>query len=125
MTSSVPGLLRENFTIEGLSDDEVRIGDRYRIGAAVFEVTQPRVTCYRVGIRMDDPRMPALLISHHRPGFYFRVLREGGVRPGDAIVKVAAGKHILTVTGLKRDKFDQTFTVNGETYLNVDFTPDK
>ena len=51
------GQFGENFTIEGLPDDESRIGDRYRIGGALFEVTQPRVTCYRVGIRMDEPRM--------------------------------------------------------------------
>ncbi len=54
----VHGQFGENFTVEGLSDDEVCIGDRYRIGTAVFEVTQPRVTCYRVGIRMNDPRIP-------------------------------------------------------------------
>jgi ferredoxin-NADP reductase/MOSC domain-containing protein YiiM len=92
------GQFGENFTVRGLPDDEVCIGDRFQIGEALFEVTQPRVTCYRVGIRMDEPRMPALLISHHRPGFYFRVLREGGVRPGDAIVKVAAGPEAMTVT---------------------------
>ncbi len=51
-----PGQFGENFTVEGLPDDEVCIGDRYRIGGAVFEVTQPRVTCYRVGIRMDEPQ---------------------------------------------------------------------
>src|SRR5580765_245419 len=70
------GQFGENFTVEGLSDDEVCIGDRYRIGGALFEVTQPRVTCYRVGLRMDDPAIPALLVSHHRPGFYFRVIEE-------------------------------------------------
>ena len=80
------GQFGENLTVQGLTDDEVCIGDRYRIGSAVFEVSQPRVTCYRVGIRMDDARMPALLISHHRPGFYFRVLREGIVQAGDEIV---------------------------------------
>ena len=85
----VYGQFGENFTIDGLSDDEVCIGDRYRIGSALFEVTQPRVTCYRVGIRMNDPRIPALLVSHHRPGFYFRVLEEGDVEAGDEIVKVA------------------------------------
>jgi MOSC domain-containing protein YiiM len=68
------GEFGENFTVEGLSDDEVCIGDHYRIGSAVFEVTQPRVTCYRIGIRMNEPQMPALLVSHDRPGFYFRVL---------------------------------------------------
>ena len=93
----VYGQFGENFTVEGLADDEVCIGDRYQIGGAVFEVTQPRVTCYRVGIRMDDPRIPALLVAHHRPGFYFRVLTEGEVRPDDEIVKLAAGPEALTV----------------------------
>ena len=91
------GQFGENFTVEGLPDDEVCIGDQYRIGAAVFEVTQPRVTCYRVGIRMNEPRMPALLVAHHRPGFYFRVLQEGEVGSGDDIVKVADGPERITV----------------------------
>ena len=93
----VDGQFGENFTIEGLSDDEVCIGDRYQIGTAVFEVTQPRVTCYRVGIRMNDPRIPALLVSHRRPGFYFRVLEEGEVQTGDQIVKLASGPEQMTV----------------------------
>ena len=91
------GQFGENFTVEGLADDEVCIGDRYRIGNAVFEVTQPRVTCYRVGIRMNELRMPALLVAHHRPGFYFRVLQEGEVGSGDEIVKIADGPERITV----------------------------
>ena len=91
------GQFGENFTAEGLADDEVCIGDRYRVGHAIFEVTQPRVTCYRVGIRMSEPRMPALLVAHHRPGFYFRVLQEGEVGAGDEIVKVADGPERVTV----------------------------
>ncbi|MCU7727756.1 MOSC and FAD-binding oxidoreductase domain-containing protein [Actinoplanes sp. KI2] len=91
------GQFGENFTVDGLADDEVRIGDRYRIGSALFEVTQPRVTCYRVGMRMADPRMPALLVQHRRPGFYLRVLDEGEVRAGDEIVKVADGPEAMTV----------------------------
>ena len=75
------GQFGENFTVEGLGDDEVCIGDRYRIGSALFEVSQPRVTCYRVGIRMREPQMPSLLVAHHRPGFYLRVLEEGVVGP--------------------------------------------
>jgi ferredoxin-NADP reductase/MOSC domain-containing protein YiiM/ferredoxin len=93
----VYGQFGENLTIEGLSDDEVCIGDRYRIGTAVFEVTQPRVTCYRVGIRMNEPRIPALLVSHRRPGFYFRVLEEGEVQAGDEIIKLASGPEQMTV----------------------------
>jgi ferredoxin-NADP reductase/MOSC domain-containing protein YiiM len=93
----VHGQFGENFTIEGLADDEVCIGDRYRIGDALFEVTQPRVTCFRVGIRLGVPEMPSLLVAHHRPGFYLRVLEEGEVEAGDAIVKVADGPERLTV----------------------------
>jgi ferredoxin-NADP reductase/MOSC domain-containing protein YiiM/ferredoxin len=93
----VYGQFGENLTIEGLSDDEVWIGDRYQIGTAVFEITQPRVTCYRVGIRMNDPRIPAMLVSHRRPGFYFRVLQEGEVQAGDEIIKLASGPEQMTV----------------------------
>src|SRR5215510_12264496 len=99
-TDFVPGQFSENFTIEGLPDDAVCIGDRYRIGGALFEVTQPRVTCYRVGIRMDEPRMAALLVSHQRPGFYFRVLEEGEVGAGDEIVRVAQGPERMTITAV-------------------------
>lgn len=96
-TDFVHGQFGENFTIEGLPDDEVCIGDRYQIGSAVFEVTQPRVTCYRVGIRMNEPRMPALLTGSGRPGFYFRVLKEGEVGAGDEIVKVGEAAERMTV----------------------------
>src|SRR6516164_880951 len=93
----VYGQFGENFTIEGLPDDTVCIGDRYQIGTSIFEVSQPRVTCYRVGIRMNEPRMPALLTSSGRPGFYFRVLQEGEVGAGDEIVKVGEAKERITV----------------------------
>jgi MOSC domain-containing protein YiiM len=91
------GNFGENFTVDGLPDDQVCIGDRYRIGDAEFEVTQPRVTCYRVGLRLDEPRMPALLVAHHRPGFYFRVLREGPVEAGDDIVKIGTAAEEISV----------------------------
>ena len=91
------GQFGENFTVEGLADNEVCIGDRYRIGGAEFEVTQPRVTCYRVGIRMNEPRMAALLVEHHRPGFYFRVLQEGEVGADDDIVKITDGPERISV----------------------------
>jgi ferredoxin-NADP reductase/MOSC domain-containing protein YiiM len=92
-----PGHFGENFTVEGLPDDEVCIGDRYRIGQAVFEVSQPRVTCYRVGLRLGEPQMAALLVSHRRPGFYFRVITEGRIEAGQDIVKVGAGPEQVTV----------------------------
>jgi ferredoxin-NADP reductase/MOSC domain-containing protein YiiM len=96
-TDFVYGQFGENFTVEGLPDDGVCIGDRYAIGSALFEVTAPRVTCYRVGIRMNEPRMPALLTSSGRPGFYFRVLREGEVGAGDEIVKVKEDQAQMSV----------------------------
>ncbi len=94
------GQFGENFTVEGLADDEVCIGDRYRIGTALVEVTQPRVTCYRLGIRMDEPQMAALLVAHGRPGFYLRVLEEGDVRAGDTIEKVTTGPEAMTVADI-------------------------
>ena len=91
------GHFGENFTVEGLADDTVCIGDRYRIGTAEFEVTQPRVTCYRVGLRLNEPQMAALLVSHRRPGFYLRVITEGLVQAGDEIIKVADGPERMSV----------------------------
>jgi ferredoxin-NADP reductase/MOSC domain-containing protein YiiM len=91
------GQFGENLTVDGMPDSEVCIGDRYRIGEAEFEVTQPRVTCYRVGLRVGEPELPALLVSHHRPGFYMRVLTEGRIQPGDAIVKTRTGPEALSV----------------------------
>jgi len=91
------GQFGENLTVDGMADDEVCIGDRYQIGEAEFEVTQPRVTCYRVGLRLGQPELPALLVSHHRPGFYMRVLTEGHIQAGDQIVKTAAGPGALSV----------------------------
>ncbi|HST65427.1 MAG TPA: MOSC and FAD-binding oxidoreductase domain-containing protein [Mycobacteriales bacterium] len=94
------GEFGENFTVDGLPDDEVCIGDRYRIGAAEFEVTQPRVTCFRVGMRLREPRMPALLVAHHRPGFYLRVITEGAVTAGDPIVRTRVGRHAVSVAAV-------------------------
>jgi ferredoxin-NADP reductase/MOSC domain-containing protein YiiM/ferredoxin len=94
------GQFGENLTVEGLADTEVCIGDRFRIGGAIFEVTQPRVTCYKVGLRLNHPQMPALLVSHRRPGFYFRVIQEGDIGAGDPIEKIADGPEHLTVADI-------------------------
>lgn len=97
-TDFVFGQFGENLTVEGLADRDVCIGDRFRIGAAVFEITQPRVTCFKVGIRMNEPQMPALLVVHRRPGFYFRVIKEGLIQAGDTIEKVLDGPGQMTVS---------------------------
>lgn len=110
-----PGQFGENFTVDGLPDSEVCIGDRYRIGGALFEVTQPRVTCYRVGLRMGEPRMAALLVSHHRPGFYLRVIEEGQVAAGQEIVKVSTGPEAMTV-----EEIDGVLYLPGHTRAQVE-----
>ena len=94
------GAFGENFTVDGLADDEVCVGDRYRIGEAEFEVTQPRVTCFRVGMRMGEPRLPSLLVAHHRPGFYLRVITEGHVTAGDEIVRTRQGPRAMSVADI-------------------------
>src|ERR1041384_6494332 len=83
-------------------DGGVCIGDRSGIGTPLFEVTQPRVTCSRVGIRTNEPQMPALLTSSGRPGFYFRVLEEGEVGAGDEIVKAGEAKEGMSVAEVDR-----------------------
>ncbi len=93
----LPGIFGENLTVDGLTDAEVCIGDRFRIGSVVVEVTQPRDTCYRVGIRLERPEMPALLVAHHRPGFYLRVIQEGELGAGDRIEKLSGGPERITV----------------------------
>src|SRR5262249_57398387 len=92
---------RYDLTVRGLYDYVVCMGDHYQIGTALFEITQPRVTCYRVGIRMSEPRMPALLTSSGRPGFYFRVLQEGEAGARDEIVKVEEAEERMTVAEIK------------------------
>jgi ferredoxin-NADP reductase/MOSC domain-containing protein YiiM len=94
------GEFGENFTVDGMADTEVCIGDRFRIGTAEFEVTQPRVTCFRVGMRLGVPDMASLLVSHKRPGFYLRVITEGVIEAGDEIVKTSSGPHQISVADI-------------------------
>jgi ferredoxin-NADP reductase/MOSC domain-containing protein YiiM len=116
----VCGQFGENFTVDGLPDAEVCIGDRYRIGGALFEVTQPRVTCYRLGIRLNEPEMAALVVKHGRPGFYFRVLEEGEVEAGDEITQVTSGPEgmsvfeinaLLYLPGHPRDRLERALRI--------------
>jgi MOSC domain-containing protein YiiM len=87
------GQFGENFTTEGLLEDEVNIGDVFQIGVARVQVTQPRSPCFKLGIRMSDENFPMRFATANRTGFYLRVLEEGMVKAGDAIdlVERAAG----------------------------------
>ena len=97
-----PGWFGENLTVEGLPDCEVCIGDRFRVGEALIEVTQPRVTCYRLAIRTGRPDMPSLFVKHGRPGFYVRILEEGTIGAHDRIELVGNAPTLMTVTATDR-----------------------
>jgi ferredoxin-NADP reductase/MOSC domain-containing protein YiiM len=91
------GSFGDNLTVDGLPDDEVCIGDRFQIGTARFEVSQPRVTCFRVGMRNEEPRLASLMVAHGRPGFYLRVLAEGEIASGDTVELISRDPTGLTV----------------------------
>lgn len=86
-----PGTFGENFTIAGLDETTVHIGDRFRVGSALVEVTQPRVPCANLAVRMNDAAFPKRFLASQRSGFYLRVLEEGEVGAGDRFERVATG----------------------------------
>lgn len=96
------GNFGENLTITGLRENEVRIGDRYRVGTAELVVTQPRVPCYKLAIRFDRPDMPKRFLRSGRTGFYFAVRREGAVCAGAHIALLARAEHDVTVADITR-----------------------
>lgn len=89
------GQFGENLTTEGLLEDTVRIGDRFRIGSALLEVSQPRFPCFKLGIRMGDSGFVKGFLQSRRLGFYLRVIEEGAVCAGDAIERTAQGVHTV------------------------------
>ncbi len=95
-----PGNFGENLTTEGLLEDEVHIGDEFRVGTARLVVTQPRLPCYKLGLRFGDPGMVKAFLQAGKPGIYFAVLEEGVVGPGDAIERVAEDESRITVTDM-------------------------
>jgi MOSC domain-containing protein YiiM len=98
-----PGAFGENFTSEGLLETEVLIGDRLRIGTAEFIVTQPRMPCFKLGIRFQRPDLVKRFLQSKRTGFYLAVQREGSVTAGDPIEFVErseSGLTILDITNL-------------------------
>ena len=91
------GQFGENFTVEGMLDEHIHVGDRFRIGTALFEVSQPRVPCYKLAMKMGVEGFYAQLLKSGRPGFYFRVLEEGSVGAGDEIQLVESDPIGVTV----------------------------
>jgi MOSC domain-containing protein YiiM len=91
------GQFGENFTVEGMLEDKVHIGDVFRVGEALVEVTQPRVPCYKLGIKMSLPRFLKMFLDSCRVGFYLRVLEEGEVGAGDNFERVRSDPERVTV----------------------------
>jgi MOSC domain-containing protein YiiM len=96
------GMFGENFTTEGLFEDEVRLGDRLRIGTAELVVTQPRLPCYKLGVKFGDMTMVKRFLASRRTGFYLSVAQEGEVGAGDAIALVARDPAAVTVADITR-----------------------
>ena len=96
------GHFGENFTVEGMPDDQIHIGDVFRVGGALLEVTQPRVPCFKLEMKMDLPGFSRQFITSGRLGFCFRVLKEGEVGAGDQIERVTAGPEKITVWDFAR-----------------------
>lgn len=104
-TDFVFGQFGENFTTEGLLEEDVCLGDVYRIGTAIVEVAQPRMPCFKLGIRMGMPEFPKLLVRSGRTGFYLRVREEGEVGAGDAIERVSRDPEGFSVNRLWRLRY--------------------
>jgi MOSC domain-containing protein YiiM len=91
------GQFGENLTVEGLLEDSVHIGDVFRVGEALVEVSQPRVPCFKLGLKMGDPKFVKYFLESEWVGFYVRVLAEGLVAAGDPIERVQMGEGRMTV----------------------------
>ncbi len=91
------GQFGENFTVEGMLDDAIYIGDQFRVGSALIEVTQPRVPCFKLGIRMAMPQFPKMFLASGRLGFYLRVLEEGEVGAGDVVERIQTDPEGMSV----------------------------
>lgn len=102
------GMFGENLTVAGLSEDDVCIGDQFQIGSALFTVTQPRMPCYKLGIKFARDDMPKLFLKSGRTGFYFSVSQEGEVTAGDLIQRVKtdpAAVKVSDITSLYIDPY--------------------
>lgn len=96
------GMFGENFTARGLLEEFINIGDRFRIGAAELQVTQPRMPCYKLGLKFGRDDMVKRFLASRRTGFYFRVLKEGYVKAGDPIEPIARDENDVTVADITR-----------------------
>ncbi len=91
------GMFGENLTVQGLDESVLRVGDIFKIGSAVVQVSQPREPCYKLGVRFEDQKILKKYIEHARPGTYVRILEEGEVKNGDELEVIQRSENTLTV----------------------------
>ena len=92
------GMFGENFTTAGLFETELNVGDKFRVGSAIVMATEPRMPCYKLGIRFGRPDIVKRFLASERTGFYFAVLQEGEVGVGDPIELIEKSKDSLRVS---------------------------
>ena len=97
---TTPGQFGENLTVEGVDLRQAIVGERWEVGSAILEVAQPRLPCFKLGIRMNDPRFPMRFQNEGRMGAYFRIVREGDVGAGDAIRIADRPEHGVTLADM-------------------------
>ena len=107
------GQFGENFTVEGMAEDDIYIGDVFGVGDALVEVTQPRTPCFKLGIKMGMPEFPKMFLSSGRVGFYLRVLREGEVGAGDAFERIEECPERVSVQEMSRLLFFEPENLEG------------
>jgi MOSC domain-containing protein YiiM len=127
-TDLTMGMFGENFTTEGLSEDDTWIGDQFTVGSATVVVTQPRLPCYKLGIRFQADQMVKRFQASGRTGFYVAVVREGSVRAGQEIARVGRDPNGIPVSAITRLYVAKRYTVEDaatvERALRVAALPD-
>lgn len=119
------GAFGENFTVEGLLEDEVNIGDSFRIGGAEVVVTQPRLPCYKLGVKFGRADMVKRFLASRRTGFYLAVLKEGEVSAGDTIERLSRDANNVSVADIVRlYAFDKTDTATLQRAIQVEALPE-
>ena len=100
------GMFGENLTVKGLDENKIRVGNIYRLGSALVQISQPREPCYKLGIRFGTQNILRQFIAHNHPGTYVKILEEGQVAAGDSLQLIKESENALTV----RDFYELIFT---------------
>jgi MOSC domain-containing protein YiiM len=96
------GMFGENFTTQGLFEDDINVGDRFRAGEAELMATEPRLPCYKLGIKFDRPDILRRFLKSRRTGFYFAVVKEGTVEAGNEIELLSRDPNNVTIADITR-----------------------